>query len=95
MKKHQLRLIAIIAVFLGCIAGLVTSFFVSGEAVAKVQSALIGMLTLLVPAVLDALAVERRRIDPMKKTVEDDVIPDLVERAWQASTNPPPPAGAQ
>lgn len=71
MSSHQLRLLLIavltLAVFIGQIVLMALGRFGGTE-----SAALGGSLLVLLPALIDAGAVERRRVDPAQKAIEDD-----------------------
>jgi uncharacterized membrane protein len=71
MKKHQLRFFTILGltVLVLALLGLCLVFTASDGVVGACS----GALMLLIPALIDASAVERRRRSPTKVAVVDDV----------------------
>lgn len=71
MNSHRLRFFTVLGLTLACLIALV--FCAIFQAADLVTGAFSGALMLLVPAVIDASAVEKRRRVPGKKAVQDDV----------------------
>jgi hypothetical protein len=73
---HQNRLISIAAALLVALGGLALFGFVPTlmpDQRLEAMAALGGLVTLLIPALVDAVAVERRRRDPTRAAIVDDV----------------------
>lgn len=77
MVPHRIRLIAISLALVTVCAGLallnLLPVELESEQRAELNGALIGALVLLGPAMLDAVKVELRRLDPSVPAVSDDV----------------------
>lgn len=71
MKEHRIRLIAIAACTLAVLVGEIV-LIALGKFDSAPSAVLTGSLTILLPALVDANAVERRRVDPAQKAIEDD-----------------------
>ena len=67
---HRTRLIALVCLFTVSVAGLIAA--VALDLGMELKGLFEGWLALLVPAVLDALHVERRRRDPSIPALPDD-----------------------
>lgn len=78
MVLHQQRLLAIAGLLGMCLIGLVLCL-VTGVTEGTVVGVFGTGVTLLLPAFLDAAAVERRRRDPELSALPDDVRKDAVE----------------
>jgi F0F1-type ATP synthase assembly protein I len=75
MRNHRFRYLLIVVTTALTLASLIAASVFKADA--AVLSALCGALTVLVPAVVDARSVERRRVTPGARPVEDDVQPKL------------------
>jgi hypothetical protein len=75
MQKHQDRLLLIAICLCVTVLALVGGL-VLGIANDKAIAALVTAMGLLVPALVDATLVEKRRIQPHQKAVVDDVTAD-------------------
>lgn len=71
MNSHRLRFLTVLGLTLACLAALVCCAIFQVSDV--VVGAFSGALMLLVPAVIDANLVEKRRKTPGKKAVSDDI----------------------
>jgi hypothetical protein len=73
VKNHYQRLLFILVATLTVVAALIAA--VKLGAAGEITASLCTALGLLIPALLDASQVEKRRRTPGKKAVEDDVPP--------------------
>lgn len=88
MVTHQTRLFVIGALSLACIAGEV--YLMAQGRFGETESQVLGgLLAILIPAAVDAGAVERRRRDPTQPALLDDVL----EPPKDSDRPSPPPAG--
>lgn len=71
MKTHHLRVIAILLAWLAAVIGLVV-LLVQGVTEGTGFGVITGVVGTLTPALVDSLAVERRRRTPGQHAVEDD-----------------------
>lgn len=71
MKEHRIRLFAILVTTLAVLGGVI-GLMASGMFSSPENAVLSGALLVLLPALVDANAVEQRRRDPSKKAIEDD-----------------------
>lgn len=74
MQKHHHRLLLILVATVAVIVALIAS--VKLEATSEIVTALCGALGVLVPALLDAAGVEKRRRTPGQRAIADDVTPE-------------------
>jgi hypothetical protein len=71
MQRHALRLLIIGILALAALVGVIV-LLALGQASAPEFAAVAGALAVLLPAVLDASVVERRRRTPGIKAIDDD-----------------------
>lgn len=71
MPSHQLRVLVILVAWLAAVIGVVV-LLVQGVSEGTGFGAVLGLLSLLTPALVDSLAVERRRRTPGTKAISDD-----------------------
>lgn len=74
MEAHHNRYLLIMICFVVAIVGFVISLALGVRDMATLGP-LVTAMSLLGPALLDAHVVEKRRLDPHKKSVIDDVAP--------------------
>lgn len=72
MSSHLLRVLVIAVLALAALIGVIV-LIALGRAEGTAFGAITGVLGTLVPALLDAAAVERRRRTPGAKAISDDV----------------------
>ena len=74
MPSHRLRVIAILVAWAVATIGLIV--LLALERTSTVEFGIVaGLVATLTPALVDAVTVERRRRDPAKVAVSDDVHP--------------------